>query len=165
MVQAVPKALRLPAGAGITEFIALASDEKGLADAVAEAGFENPLQKKDTDTILTGKLKNLAEGSAGGAFAKLGVKLADKTIVPAVNKTFSAIDKTIASGRLPILNDKTLRPIKTKLKEIDPFVASRLDRFELDVLMAKQDFAERIKPFAKQFKKLKKNQQFVSQKS
>ena len=157
VVQAVPKALRLPAGAGITEFIALASDEKGLADAVAEAGFENPLQKKDTDTILTGKLKNLAEGSAGGAFAKLGVKLADKTIVPAVNKTFSAIDKTLGTV------DKYIRPIKTKLKEIDPFVASRLDRFELDVLMAKQDFAERIKPFAKQFKKLKRNEQDLFQ--
>ncbi len=157
VVQAVPKALRLPAGAGITEFIALASDEKGLADAVAEAGFENPLQKKDTDTILTGKLKNLAEGSVGGAFAKLGVKLADKAIVPAVNKTFSAIDKTLAT------TDKYIRPIKTKLKEIDPFVASRLDRFELDVLMAKQDFAERIKPFAKQFKKLKRNEQDLFQ--
>jgi hypothetical protein len=152
-VSKVPKALRLPAGAGITEFIALASDEKGLADAVAEAGFENPLQKKDTDTILTGKLKNLAEGSVGGAFAKLGVKLADKAIIPAVNKTFSAIDKTLGTA------DKYIRPIKTKLKEIDPFVASRLDRFELDVLMSKQDFAERIKPFSKQFKKLKRNEQ------
>lgn len=152
-VSKVPKALRLPAGAGITEFIALASDEKGLADAVAEAGFENPLQKKDTDTILTGNFKNLAEGSVGGAFAKLGVKLADKAIIPAVNKTFSAIDKTLGTA------DKYIRPIKTKLKEIDPFVASRLDRFELDVLMSKQDFAERIKPFSKQFKKLKRNEQ------
>ena len=157
VVSKVPKALRLPAGAGITEFIALASDEKGLADAIAEAGFENPLQKKDTDTILTGKFKSLAEGSVGGAFAKLGVKIADKAIVPAVNKTFSAIDKTLGTV------DKYIRPIKTKLKEIDPFVASRLDRFELDVLMAKQDFTEQIKPFANQFKKLKKNEQNLFQ--
>lgn len=157
VLKKVPQSLKLPAGAGITEFIALASDEKGLADAVAEAGFENPLQKKDTDTVLTGKLKNLAEGSAGGAFAKLGVKLADKAVVPAVNKTFSAIDKTLGTV------DKYIRPIKTKLKEIDPFVASRLDRFELDVLMSKQDFAERIKPFAKQFKRLKKNEQDLFQ--
>ena len=163
VVQAVPKALRLPAGAGITEFIALASDEKGLADAVAEAGFENPLQKKDTDTILTGKLKNLAEGSTGGAFAKLGVKLADKTIVPAVNKTFSAIDKTIASNRVPFLNDKVLKPIGTKLKNINPFIGERLTKFELDSLTLKQDFTDRIVPFAKQFKKLKKHEQDLFQ--
>lgn len=156
-IQKVPKALRIPAGAGITEFIALASDEKGLADAVAEAGFENPLQKKDTDTVLTGKLKNLAEGSAGGAFAKLGVKLADKAIVPTINKTFGAIDKTLGSV------DKYIRPIKTKIKEINPFIASRLDRFELNTLLAKQDFAERIKPFANQFKKLKKHEQNLFQ--
>ena len=157
VVQAIPKALRLPAGAGITEFIAFASDEKGIADAIAEAGLENPLQKKETDSVFVGNAKNFAEGVAGLGAGKTLVKVADKTLIPAINKTFTVIEKPLEKL------DKYIKPVKTRMKELDPFVASRMDRFELDNLLLKQDFADRLKPFADQFKNLNKNEQLLFQ--
>ena len=72
---------------GITEFIALSGDEKGLADAIADAGYENPLQKKDTDSEFMGRLKNAGEAVALFGGGKIAGKIASKTLVPAVNKT------------------------------------------------------------------------------
>lgn len=144
-----PKALKLPAGAALTEFIALSADEKGLSDALGMG----PLQKEEGESVYLGKLKNAAEGLAMFGGFKAAGKVADKTLVPAVNKTFSVIEKGLEVA------DPLIRPIKSKIKQIDPFIASRMDRFELDNLTMKQNFVDRMQPFANQFKKLSKDEQ------
>ena len=144
-----PKALKLPAGAALTEFIALSADEKGLSDALGMG----PLQKEEGESVYLGKLKNAAEGLAMFGGFKAAGKVADKTLVPAVNKTFSVIEKGLEVA------DPVIRPIKSKIKQIDPFIASRMDRFELDNLTMKQNFVDRMQPFANQFKKLSKDEQ------
>lgn len=144
-----PKALKLPAGAALTEFIALCADEKGLSDALGMG----PLQKEEGESVYLGKLKNAAEGLAMFGGFKAAGKVADKTLVPAVNKTFSVIEKGLEVA------DPLIRPIKSKIKQIDPFIASRMDRFELDNLTMKQNFVDRMQPFANQFKKLSKDEQ------
>ena len=142
----VPQTVKLPAGAAITEFIALSADEEGLSDMI-QAG---PLQKKEGESVLSGKLKNAAEGLALLGGAKVVGKVAKKTLLPATNKTFDLINKG--------LSNKYLQPLKSKVAEISPFVAGRLDKFELDVLMTKQEFTDRIKPFANQYKSMTKDE-------
>ena len=144
-----PKALKLPAGAALTEFIALSADEQGLSDALGMG----PLQKEEGESVYLGKLKNAAEGLAMFGGLKATGKVADKTLVPAVNKTFSVIEKGLEKL------DPIIRPIKSKIKAIDPLIASRMDRFELDNLTMKQNFVDRMQPFANQFKKLSKQEQ------
>lgn len=149
VLSTAPKALKLPAGAALTEFIALSADEKGLSDALGMG----PLQKEEGESVYLGKLKNAAEGLAMFGGFKAAGKVADKTLVPAVNKTFSVIEKGLEVA------DPLIRPIKSKIKQIDPFIASRMDRFELDNLTMKQNFVDRMQPFANQFKKLSKDEQ------
>jgi hypothetical protein len=149
VLSTAPKALKLPAGAALTEFIALSADEKGLSDALGMG----PLQKEEGESVYLGKLKNAAEGLAMFGGFKAAGKVADKTLVPAVNKTFSVIEKGLEVA------DPIIRPIKSKIKQIDPFIASRMDRFELDNLTMKQNFVDRMQPFANQFKKLSKDEQ------
>ena len=156
-VSKVPKAARLPIGAALTEFIALSGDEKGLADAIADAGYENPLQKKDTDSEFMGRLKNAGEAVALFGGGKIAGKIASKTLVPAVNKTFSGIEKVLEVA------DPIIKPIKSAIKQEDKFIAGRMDKFELDNLTMKQNFVDRITPFADQFKKLTKNEQQLFQ--
>jgi hypothetical protein len=156
-VSKVPKAMRLPIGAAITEFIALSGDEQGIADAIADAGYENPLQKKDTDSEFMGRLKNAGEAVALFGGGKIAGKIASKTLVPAVNKTFSGIEKVLE------VIDPIIKPIKSAIKQEDKFIAGRMDKFELDNLTMKQNFVDRITPFADQFKKLTKNEQQLFQ--
>ena len=156
-VSKVPKAMRLPIGAAITEFIALSGDEQGIADAIADAGYENPLQKKDTDSEFMGRLKNAGEAVALFGGGKIAGKIASKTLVPAVNKTFSGIEKVLEVA------DPIIKPIKSAIKQEDKFIAGRMDKFELDNLTMKQNFVDRITPFADQFKKLTKNEQQLFQ--
>ena len=156
-VSKVPKAMRLPIGAAITEFIALSGDEQGIADAIADAGYENPLQKKDTDSEFMGRLKNAGEAVALFGGGKIAGKIASKTLVPAVNKTFSGIEKVLE------VVDPIIKPIKSAIKQEDKFIAGRMDKFELDNLTMKQNFVDRITPFADQFKKLTKNEQQLFQ--
>jgi len=152
-LSSVPKAVKLPVGAALTEFIALSADEKGLSDALGMG----PLQKKEGESVFMGKLKNAGEGLAMFGGLKAAGKVADKTLVPAVNKTFSVIEKGLEKV------DPIIRPIKSKIKELDPFVASRMDKFELDNLMLKQNFVDQMQPFADQFKKLSKDEQKLFQ--
>ena len=152
-LSSVPKAVKLPVGAALTEFIALSADEKGLSDAIGMG----PLQKEEGESVFMGKLKNFGEGLAGFGGGKALLKVADKTLVPAVNKTFSVIEKGLEKV------DPYIRPIKSKIKELDPFVASRMDKFELDNLMLKQNFVDQMQPFADQFKKLSKDEQKLFQ--
>tara|TARA_Y100001937_G_C7119236_1_gene331745 strand:- start:44 stop:2326 length:2283 start_codon:yes stop_codon:yes gene_type:complete len=152
-LKSVPKAVKLPVGAALTEFIALSADEKGLSDAIGMG----PLQKEEGESVFMGKLKNAGEGLAMFGGLKAAGKVADKTLVPAVNKTFSVIEKGLEKV------DPFIRPIKSKIKELDPFIASRMDKFELDNLMLKQNFVDQIQPFADQFKKLSKNEQKLFQ--
>lgn len=152
-LSSVPKAVKLPVGAALTEFIALSADEKGLSDALGMG----PLQKKEGESVFMGKLKNAGEGLAMFGGLKAAGKVADKTLVPAVNKTFSVIEKGLEKA------DPIIRPIKSKIKELDPFVASRMDKFELDNLMLKQNFVDQMQPFADQFKKLSKDEQKLFQ--
>ena len=140
-------------GAALTEFIALSADEKGLSDAIGMG----PLQKEEGESVFMGKLKNAGEGLAMFGGLKAAGKVADKTLVPAVNKTFSVIEKGLEK------DDPIIRPIKSKIKELDPFVASRMDKFELDNLMLKQNFVDQMQPFADQFKKLSKDEQKLFQ--
>lgn len=156
-VSKVPKAMRLPIGAAITEFIALSGDEQGIANAIADAGYENPLQKKDTDSEFMGRLKNAGEAVALFGGGKIAGKIASKTLVPAVNKTFSGIEKVLE------VVDPIIKPIKSAIKQEDKFIAGRMDKFELDNLTMKQNFVDRITPFADQFKKLPKNEQQLFQ--
>jgi len=149
VLSTAPKALKLPAGAALTEFIALSADEKGLSDALGMG----PLQKEEGESVYLGKLKNAAEGLAMFGGLKATGKVADKTLVPAVNKTFSVIEEGLEKL------DPIIRPIKSKIKAIDPLIASRMDRFELDNLTMKQNFVDRMQPFANQFKKLSKQEQ------
>lgn len=153
VLSSVPKAVKLPVGAALTEFIALSADEKGLSDAIGMG----PLQKEEGESVLMGKLKNAGEGLAMFGGLKAAGKVADKTLVPAVNKTFSVIEKGLEKV------DPIIRPIKSKIKELDPFVASRMDKFELDNLMLKQNFVDQMQPFADQFKKLSKDEQKLFQ--
>ena len=88
-LSSVPKAVKLPVGAALTEFIALSADEKGLSDAIGMG----PLQKEEGESVFMGKLKNAGEGLAMFGGLKAAGKVADKTLVPAVNKTFSVIEK------------------------------------------------------------------------
>jgi hypothetical protein len=148
-LSSVPKAVKLPVGAALTEFIALSADEKGLSDAIGMG----PLQKEEGESVFMGKLKNAGEGLAMFGGLKAAGKVADKTLVPAVNKTFSVIEKGLEKV------DPFIRPIKSKIKELDPFIASRMDKFELDNLMLKQNFVDQMQPFADQFKKLSKDEQ------
>ena len=152
-LSSVPKAVKLPVGAALTEFIALSADEKGLSDAIGMG----PLQKQEGESVFMGKLKNAGEGLAMFGGLKAAGKVADKTLVPAVNKTFSVIEKGLEKI------DPIIRPIKSKIKELDPFVASRMDKFELDNLMLKQNFVDQMQPFADQFKKLSKDEQKLFQ--
>lgn len=152
-LSSVPKAVKLPVGAALTEFIALSADEKGLSDALGMG----PLQKEEGESVFMGKLKNAGEGLAMFGGFKAAGKVADKTLVPAVNKTFSVIEKGLEKV------DPYIRPIKSKIKELDPFVASRMDKFELDNLMLKQNFVDQMQPFADQFKKLSKDEQKLFQ--
>ena len=152
-LKSVPKAVKLPVGAALTEFIALSADEKGLSDAIGMG----PLQKEEGESVFMGKLKNAGEGLAMFGGLKAAGKVADKTLVPAVNKTFSVIEKGLEKV------DPYIRPIKSKIKELDPFVASRMDKFELDNLMLKQNFVDQMQPFADQFKKLSKDEQKLFQ--
>jgi hypothetical protein len=152
-LKSVPKAVKLPVGAALTEFIALSADEKGLSDAIGMG----PLQKEEGESVFMGKLKNAGEGLAMFGGLKAAGKVADKTLVPAVNKTFSVIEKGLEKV------DPYIRPIKSKIKELDPFVASRMDKFELDNLMLKQNFVDQMQPFANQFKKLSKDEQKLFQ--
>lgn len=152
-LSSVPKAVKLPVGAALTEFIALSADEKGLSDAIGMG----PLQKEEGESVFMGKLKNAGEGLAMFGGLKAAGKVADKTLVPAVNKTFSVIEKGLEKV------DPYIRPIKSKIKELDPFVASRMDKFELDNLMLKQNFVDQMQPFANQFKKLSKDEQKLFQ--
>lgn len=152
-LSSVPKAVKLPVGAALTEFIALSADEKGLSDAIGMG----PLQKEEGESVFMGKLKNAGEGLAMFGGLKAAGKVADKTLVPAVNKTFSVIEKGLEKV------DPFIRPIKSKIKELDPFVASRMDKFELDNLMLKQNFVDQMQPFADQFKKLSKDEQKLFQ--
>ena len=152
-LSSVPKAVKLPVGAALTEFIALSADEKGLSDAIGMG----PLQKEEGESVFMGKLKNAGEGLAMFGGLKAAGKVADKTLVPAVNKTFSVIEKGLEKI------DPVIRPIKSKIKELDPFVASRMDKFELDNLMLKQNFVDQMQPFADQFKKLSKDEQKLFQ--
>lgn len=152
-LSSVPKAVKLPVGAALTEFIALSADEKGLSDAIGMG----PLQKEEGESVFMGKLKNAGEGLAMFGGLKGAGKVADKTLVPAVNKTFSVIEKGLEKV------DPYIRPIKSKIKELDPFVASRMDKFELDNLMLKQNFVDQMQPFADQFKKLSKDEQKLFQ--
>ena len=152
-LSSIPKAVKLPVGAALTEFIALSADEKGLSDAIGMG----PLQKEEGESVFMGKLKNAGEGLAMFGGFKAAGKVADKTLVPAVNKTFSVIEKGLEKV------DPYIRPIKSKIKELDPFVASRMDKFELDNLMLKQNFVDQMQPFADQFKKLSKDEQKLFQ--
>jgi len=152
-LKSVPKAVKLPVGAALTEFIALSADEKGLSDALGMG----PLQKEEGESVFMGKLKNAGEGLAMFGGLKAAGKVADKTLVPAVNKTFSVIEKGLEKA------DPIIRPIKSKIKQLDPFVASRMDKFELDNLMLKQNFVDQMQPFADQFKKLSKDEQKLFQ--
>ena len=152
-LSSVPKAVKLPVGAALTEFIALSADEKGLSDAIGMG----PLQKEEGESVFMGKLKNAGEGLAGFGGGKALLKVADKTLVPTVNKTFSVIEKGLEKV------DPIIRPVKSKIKELDPFVASRMDKFELDNLMLKQNFVDQMQPFADQFKKLSKDEQKLFQ--
>ena len=156
-VSKVPKAMRLPIGAAITEFIALSGDEQGIADAIADAGYENPLQKKDTDSEFMGRFKNAGDALLAFGGGKIAGKIASKTLVPAVNKTFSGIEKVLEVA------DPIIKPIKSAIKQEDKFIAGRMDKFELDNLTMKQNFVDRITPFADQFKKLTKNEQQLFQ--
>ena len=156
-VSKVPKAMRLPIGAAITEFIALSGDEQGIADAIADAGYENPLQKKDTDSEFMGRFKNAGDALLAFGGGKIAGKIASKTLVPAVNKTFSGIEKVLE------VIDPIIKPIKSAIKQEDKFIAGRMDKFELDNLTMKQNFVDRITPFADQFKKLTKNEQQLFQ--
>ena len=152
-ISSVPKAVKLPIGAALTEFIALSSDEKGLSDALGMG----PLQKEEGESVLMGKLKNAGEGLAMFGGLKAAGKVADKTIIPAVNKTFSGIEKALEVA------DPIIKPIKSAIKQEDKFIAGRMDKFELDNLTMKQNFVDRITPFADQFKKLTKNEQQLFQ--
>ena len=61
--------------------------------------------------MYLGKLKNAAEGLAMFGGLKATGKVADKTLVQPVNKTFSVIENT---GEV----DPIIRPIKSKIKQI-----------------------------------------------
>ena len=147
----VPKAVKLPAGAAVTEFVALSADEEGISDML-KAG---PLQKVEGESILMGKLKNAGEGLAALGGLKAVSKISEKTLLPVANKTFGIINKG--------LSNKYLQPLKTQIEEISPFVAGRLDKFELDVLSMKQVFSDRIRPFADQYKKFTKKEKQLFQ--
>ena len=140
-----PKALNLAAGAALTDFLALSGDEPGIADALADAGMDSPLlitKKKEGESEWMGRLKNATEALAGlGAAA--GVM---KTAAPIIRKSASFIE----SGLSKI--DPLIRPVVSRMEDINKHLGNRMQKFELDQNLLRQEYVDRIQPFAEHYK-------------
>ena len=140
-----PKALNLAAGAALTDFLALSGDEPGIADALADAGMDSPLlitKKKEGESEWMGRLKNATEALAGlGAAA--GVM---KTAAPIIRKTAAGLE----SGLSKI--DPLIRPIVSRMEDINKHLGNRMQKFELDQNLLRQEYVDRIQPFSEHYK-------------
>lgn len=139
-----PKALNVAAGAALTDFLALSGDEPGIADALADAGMDSPLlitKKKEGESEWMGRLKNSAEALAGlGAAA--GIM---KTAAPIIRKSASIIE-----GGLSKI-DPLIRPIVSRMEDINKHLGNRMQKFELDQNLLRQEYVDRIQPFAEHY--------------
>jgi len=139
-----PKTLNLAAGAALTDFLALSGDEPGIADALASAGMDSPMlitKKKEGESEWMGRLKNSAEALAGlGAAA--GIM---KTAAPIIRKSAAFIE-----GGLSKI-DPLIRPIVSRMEDINKHLGNRMQKFELDQNLLRQEYVDRIQPFAEHY--------------
>ena len=140
-----PKALNLAAGAALTDFLALSGDEPGIADALADAGMDSPLlftKKKEGESEWMGRLKNSAEALAGLG-AVTGIV---KTAAPIIRKSAAFIEGALSKI------DPLIRPIVSRMEDINKHLGNRMQKFELDQNLLRQEYVDRIQPFAEHYK-------------
>ena len=129
----------------LTDFLALAGDEPGLADMAAESGFDSPLlvtKKREGESEFTGRMKNATEA----LLALGGTTLAAKAASPVVRKIAQGTEWTLSK------EDKFIRPVVSKMEEISPRLANRMHKFELDGNLLRQEYVDRMQPFAEHYK-------------
>ena len=140
-----PKALNLAAGAALTDFLALSGDEFGIADALADAGMDSPLlitKKKEGESEWMGRLKNATEALAGlGAAA--GIM---KTAAPIIRKTAAGLEWGLSKF------DPLIRPVVSRMEDINKHLGNRMQKFELDQNLLRQEYVDRIQPFSEHYK-------------
>ena len=145
-VTKIPKVLRAPSNIAASEFIAYPGDQENIAELISDTSLKNPvtdfLTKKDTDSELVGRAKNVVQGLAAAS----GVKLLGKS----VKTTFKGIEKALSAG------DSIYRPIKSRVEAISPRIANRLDGFEMEVNVLNNNYQARVVPFLESLQKFSK---------
>jgi hypothetical protein len=139
------KPLNVAAGAALTDFLALSGDEPGIADALADAGMDSPLlwtKKKEGESEWMGRFKNSMEALAGLG-AVTGIV---KTAAPIIRKSAAFIEGGLSKF------DPLIRPIVSRMEDINKHLGNRMHKFELDQNLLRQEYVDRIQPFAEHYK-------------